>query len=349
MALSYRKRGEVWHCRGTVRVGREVIAVREFSTGCRARADAEAAGAAEEARIRAEFLDGPAGRAKRLAIAEALAAYLRRVGGVKPYDVDRVAAINEAIGHRPIAEAAAAWREFIAAKGWAPGTVARWRNVLSAALNEGCAALAVPDPPKLPKVKASQGDGERLVYLTAEERRRLLAAYNPHAAQPALLLAYQGLRTQEALQLDWRRVDFTRRTLHIPAERTKSGKGRTVPMHPRVDALLFGIWHARGKPAAGPVFHSSKPGPDGRPRAYADTRGQGGNPLDTAHRHACQIAGVAGFRMHDWRHDWAARMVMGGADLYTLMRLGGWSSLRMVERYAAVTGEHMAEALRRIA
>ena len=31
------------------------------------------------------------------------------------------------------------------------------------------------------------------------------------------------------------------------------------------------------------------------------------------------------------------------------MRLGGWSSLRMVERYAAITGEHMAEAARRIA
>ena len=54
-------------------------------------------------------------------------------------------------------------------------------------------------------------------------------------------------------------------------------------------------------------------------------------------------------RIHDWRHDWAARMVMAGTDLYTLMRLGGWSSLKMVERYASVTADHMAEAVRRIA
>lgn len=30
-------------------------------------------------------------------------------------------------------------------------------------------------------------------------------------------------------------------------------------------------------------------------------------------------------------------------------RLGGWASLRMVERYANVTAQHMTEAVRRIA
>lgn len=68
-----------------------------------------------------------------------------------------------------------------------------------------------------------------------------------------------------------------------------------------------------------------------------------------AHETACRIAGVEGFRVHDWRHDWAARMVMAGTDLYKLMKLGGWSSLRMVQRYASVTGEHMADAVKRLA
>lgn len=341
MALSYRRRSGVWYCRGTVRVGRETFTVPEFSTGCSSRADATATGAAEEARIRAEYFEGPAGRAKRVAIAECFAAYLRRPGGVQTYDADRVATLNEAIGARPLAEAAPAWREFLARQTWAPATAARWRNVLSAAINEGCKALAIPNPPELPPIKAQAS--ERVVYLTDAERQALLRSYNPHAGAPVLLLAYQGLRTQEALQLDWRRVDFNRRTLHIPAERTKTGRGRTVPMHPRVDALLFGMWEAAKRPDAGPVFLSQR----GKP--YADTRGQGGNPLDTAHRHACRVAGVRDFRVHDWRHDWAARMVMAGVDLYTLMRLGGWRSLRMVERYAAITGEHMADAVRKIA
>jgi hypothetical protein len=37
MPLHYRKRGEVWHCRGSVRIGRRTFPVREFSTGCSGR------------------------------------------------------------------------------------------------------------------------------------------------------------------------------------------------------------------------------------------------------------------------------------------------------------------------
>ena len=56
MALNYRKRGAVWHCRGSVRAGHASFTVREFSTGCTNKTDAEAIGAAEEARIRSEFI-----------------------------------------------------------------------------------------------------------------------------------------------------------------------------------------------------------------------------------------------------------------------------------------------------
>jgi integrase len=54
------------------------------------------------------------------------------------------------------------------------------------------------------------------------------------------------------------------------------------------------------------------------------------------------------FRLHDWRHHWASWMVMEGADLETIRKLGGWTSLDMVLRYAAVSTEHMAEAVARL-
>jgi integrase len=62
-----------------------------------------------------------------------------------------------------------------------------------------------------------------------------------------------------------------------------------------------------------------------------------------------ETAGVTGFRVHDWRHDWATRMVWAGTDLPTLMRIGGWASLRMVQRYATTSADRMAEAIRRLA
>ncbi len=36
---------------------------------------------------------------------------------------------------------------------------------------------------------------------------------------------------------------------------------------------------------------------------------------------------------------------MSGVDFETLKRMGGWASLRMVERYAAVSDDRMAAAI----
>ena len=349
MALTVRKRGEIWHARGTVRVGRESLTVREFSTGASRRSDAEAIAAAEEARIRQEHLEGDSGRARRLSMAACFAAYLQRPGGVQSWDVARIADLNAAMGGRMLHEAPAAWQDWLKAHArQAPSTLARTRNTLQAALRYGAEAEGLTAP-RLPSVRQPRGTGQRVPFLATAEADRLLAAYNPHAACPALLLAELALRTQEALRLDWRDVSCEREEIHIRAEGSKSGRGRTVPMTRRVAYLLWGLWEAAGRPVRGTVFLSAK----GEP--YADTRGrdggrQGGNPLAQAHATACRKARVTGFRVHDWRHHRAAWWVMTGMDLFTLMRLGGWSSLRMVQdRYGAVSAQHVREAVRRSA
>ena len=127
--------------------------------------------------------------------------------------------------------------------------------------------------------------------------------------------------------------------------RTKTGNPRTVEIHPRVDALLRPLWLEHGKPDEGHVFLNR------RGQSYTDTRDarvQGGNPLQTAHENACARARIAGFTVHDWRHHWASHCVMAGIDLITVMRLGGWKSLRMVQCYAAVDTQHMHEAVRKL-
>ena len=59
---------------------------------------AEAAAATEEARIRADTLDGPDGRARRLTITECIATYLQRPGGIPHNDKAKVADLAERIG-----------------------------------------------------------------------------------------------------------------------------------------------------------------------------------------------------------------------------------------------------------
>ena len=58
--LNIRKRGQYWHCRGTVRVGRKTQVVKEHSTGCRERETAEAYKAKLEYDIGQELLHGSA-------------------------------------------------------------------------------------------------------------------------------------------------------------------------------------------------------------------------------------------------------------------------------------------------
>lgn len=342
MALTVRKRGEIWHARGTVRVGRETVAVASVSTGCRKRVDALAWCAAEEARIRAEVLDGPAGRSRRITVAECLLAYLQRPGGVRFRDQQPIRDLNDAMGARPLAEAGAAWREWIAAHPQhSPGTLAKYRTILSAAIRYG-ARQHETEAPALEGVR--QAHAGSLPHLTDDERRRLLAAYSPAPARVALFLGYQGSRTTETLLLDWRRVSWRRREVTFPASDTKAGRGRTVPMHRRVRVMLWLEWRRQGRPLAGPVFLSARGTP------YAHQREEGsGSPLATAHATACRRAGVTRFRIHDWRHDWTMRAIMAGLDPETIKRLAGWASLRMWDRYASVTAAHMTEAVRRIA
>jgi integrase len=344
VSLTVRKRGEKWYARGTVRVGTQLVEVPEFSTGARTRSDAEAIAAAEEARIRADVLDGPARRARTKTIADALEAYLERPGGVPDYDVERVADFNERIGSNLISEAPVAWNTWLKTRGkdMAPATAARWRAIYVSALKTGCAAMGIPEPPKIPMVVDRQQ--ERVAHLHDDERERLIRSYNPHAAAPALLLAYAGLRTQEALQLDWREVRLQDARLRIGVvNRTKSGKARSVPLHRRPLMLLIGLHEAQGCPTRGPVFFSAKGAP------YSDTRGQGGNPLSQAHETACRRARVTDFRVHDWRHDYATRFLDAGGDVRKLMQIMGWSDPRMVQRYVTFRDDQLAEIVAMVA
>ena len=335
MALSYRKRGDVWHCRGSVRVGRRTFTVREFSTGSSDKADAEAVGAAEESRIRTEFINtgNVAEPSKTVTIKDCITAYKARPGGLHPFDVQRLDQLDKDLGDILLSGTREAWGAWLRdrGRGLAPSTVARWRSTLLAALGYGAGEYGVATP-TLTAVRGAEV--ERIAYLTPQQEARLLAAYSKWAAPVMLILCETGLRTQEALRLDWRHIDWQRRAIMIENDgrrdgsRTKSGKSRRVGMRPVVHETLMTIWTKQDRPDSGPVFLNKL----GKP--YADTRQVGGNPLTSAHRTACKKAGIDQFRIHDWRHHFAVWFLKRGGNLRALCQIAGWSSMRMIQRYA---------------
>jgi integrase len=338
--LSIRRRGKVYHARGTVRVGRQVREVREHSTGCREREAALGYVHRLEAEIRDEILNGPAGRARRLTCAEAMHEYLERPGGLHRMDVWRLGELGDVLGDVPISDVLTGWAKFKAQRctGLAPATVDRFRATLQAAINHAARERGF-QAPAIPHVRFQN---TRVRWLPKAQRESLLAAYAPHVQPIALTLCFQGCRTQEALQLLCGDVDLERETMWFG--RTKIAEPRTVTMHPRVLAAIEPAIK-RGT-ATDHAFLSAR----GLP--YSDTRDYkfpGGNPLSKAHSTACRRTGIQNFTVHDWRHHWASWCVMSGIDLLTIQRMDGWKSLRMVERYAAVSTDHMAAAIRRIA
>lgn len=341
--LALRQRGNFWHVRGTVRVGSERRRVKEHSTGCSGKGEADAYRTKLESEIRADLLDGRKVGLRRLTFADAGMVYINRPS-VHPNDKWRIGELNEHMGDYAVADAKEAWRVFVAKRctprSHKPATIERFRKPAQAALN----LLGREHGFDVPKLPALTVKNERMKFLTADEEERLLASYVKHVQPIGLFLCCTGARTQECLQLKWRHVDFARNTVFF--DRTKNGEPRTVPMNDRVRKALETI-EAEREPEPGDHVFLNRFG-----KPYADTRDyefQGGNPIAKAHRTACKRAKIKDFRVHDWRHHWASKHGMEGTDVETLRRLGGWKSLAMVQRYAAVSDDHMQKMVKRIA
>jgi hypothetical protein len=155
--LTLRKRGRVYHVRGSVRVGGETRRVKEHSTGCDRREDAEAYRARVEHDVRQAMLRGDGGKTEGLTIADAGLLYMNRPGGVKSYDLWRLDQLNDVVGDYPIAKAVDGWGRFKQARcgGLAPATVERFRAVFQAALNYA-ATVERFDAPKLGRTTGSR-------------------------------------------------------------------------------------------------------------------------------------------------------------------------------------------------
>jgi len=61
-----------------------------------------------------------------------------------------------------------------------------------------------------------------------------------------------------------------------------------------------------------------------------------------AFRNALEKVGIDDCRWHDLRHTWASWHVQNDTPIHVLQELGGWSDIRMVQRYAHLAPEHLS-------
>ena len=341
--LNIRKRGQIYYIRGTVRVGKETFDVKEQSTGFDKLKDAREYASRLEADIREHALNPNADRTKKTTFDDCLTVYLNKKR-LKQAELKAINRIYTYFEGCPVSEIKSAWNKFCSLKaGLAPASFNRYADIINSIINFSKEDLKI-FPEKIKRLKVKN---QVVFMLTDKARPLLLKCYSEHARPIFIVFAYQGLREQENLQLQWEDVDFKRAVLFI--RKSKNGEARQIPMHKKVWITLARHWIKSGKPITGHVWLNN------RRKPYTDTRkiGCGGSPIRKAHINALErLKRDYGIeikcRVHDWRHDWASRMVMAGVDLITVQRIGGWKSLHMVKRYATLSKKHESDAINKI-
>lgn len=237
----------------------------------------------------------------------------KRLGSISPIDVERHKQIRIQSGARVRAN-----RELAVLK-------ALFNRCLEWKLFEG-------DNP-VTGVKAIKEPQQRLRYLEPEEEDRLLAVAPEPLRSIIIVGIHCGLRIRsEALTLQWQHVDFNRRQLTVEAAFAKNGKMRSVPLNSTVRAALERLAVSRKSDF---VFVKRDGG------RYTSVR----NGFDAA----CLKAGLKDVTPHTLRHTFATRLIENGVDLRTVQELGGWSQIKMLERYGHVSQGRKVDAVEGLA
>lgn len=182
----------------------------------------------------------------------------------------------------------------------------------------------------VPHVRMLKLSNRRIRWLTRKEAQTLLSYLPAHLQAAVRFSLATGLRESNVAGLEWSQVDLERRVAWIHADQSKSGRPIGVPLNREAVVVLRGL--------------------GGDHETFCFTyKGNRVRKFNTkAWRAALESAGIEDFRWHDLRHTWASWHVQSGTPLHVLQELGGWSDIRMVQRYAHLAPEHLsgyAEAL----
>jgi integrase len=212
------------------------------------------------------------------------------------------------------------------AEGAARGTATYEVRILSAGLSvaveEGL--LAVRPTFKLPPLRNT-----RTGFFEDGDFAALLLELAGHVRPVVRFLRLTGWRKSEALALTWDQVDWEGLVIRLHATQTKGGDARVFPfgLAPELKQLLEERWAVREGLF---VFH------------------RGGTRIKTFRRawaRACRKAGLEGRLVHDLRRSAARDFRRQGVSEGEIMKLCGWKTRAMFDRYNIIDEADLAQAV----
>ncbi len=152
----------------------------------------------------------------------------------------------------------------------------------------------------------------------------------PADVRPAIRFAsLTGWRREEVLGLTWDAVDWEGQVMRLQATDTKGKDARLFPfgLAPDVKELLEERWRARDGLF---VFHRN---------------GERIQSFRSAWTKACKKAGLAGRHVHDLRRTAARAFRRQGVSEGEIMKLCGWKTRAMFDRYNIIDEADLAQAV----
>jgi len=180
-------------------------------------------------------------------------------------------------------------------------------------------------------------DNVRSVVLSDDELARLkkAAAEGPDGDLWLFIeiAAATGMRHYEIIRIQWKDCDLANRRIFIP--RAKAG-ARMQPI-PETLASILKRELLQREDREGYIF----------PKRYARSSKPHIESFEHQFRAAVKTAGLDPklITPHTLRHTAGTRLVMAGVDLMTVKAITGHKDLRMVQRYAHISGPHIDAAI----
>ncbi len=153
-----------------------------------------------------------------------------------------------------------------------------------------------------PLMKAGANARDRIVSI--EEYKKLLSVAAEHLRPVLITVMNTGMRKGEVLGLLWEHVDRKAGVIRLPAELTKEGRVKTIPMNRNVSEALDGLLRHTHHDT---VFtYNGKPIAEGLRKSFLS---------------ACKDAGIPygmkvenGLRLHDFRTTVKTNMLRAGGE-----------------------------------
>jgi integrase len=243
------------------------------------------------------------------------------------------------------------YRRLVDVQGLSPGTAVRHFNVMHHMMGRAATIWSKEtgiDRNPADQIEIQRVDDQRDRYLNQEEICRLRKAMDQRvfrdglgggsSSQKAAWAFYRlrlvvltavttGMRIAEIFAMQWSDLDYPHGVIAVRS-RLKQGKVRYVPMAPELAEQFRRYPAVIGEDRIFPPKPGAKRGRQRVERSFETVLIQ---------------AGIANFRFHDLRHTFASWYMMNGGDLYELAKILGHSNIKMTERYAKLSKQHITK------